>query len=328
MSGASNVRFTYLSKAPRRGRLQAAYTPKLGGQRLRFNLLGEWKVDEMSQEVRGFFKKIESWFRVLSPFATVAIFLIWLTGKIFGLIKPASDFISENLALTWLVLLTIWLIALALSFWRIWRRFATGFSDNFRDNPSLRWDTQGKWQIPEKGTLLVQGWGAESGTRSDAGGITKVGALWENYILSCNFKLLRSCLGVIVRASDLNNYYMFQILKDNIVPHRRWSSPLFSEPASEEQSVSEDQAISARLMQVGIQIGWQVVDPPTPVKLELHTWYRLRIKVEGASVWLYINDGLYLHKDNFLDITMGRIGFRNHGYEEALVRKVKVRAIP
>jgi hypothetical protein len=92
----------------------------------------------------------------------------------------------------------------------------------------------------------------------------------------------------------------------------------------------ENQSISGKFLQVdvqNVQIGWLRFDPPTPVKLQLQTWYRLKIRVEGASVSIYINDELYLHQDNFLGITMGRIGFRNHQYEEALVRNVRVRPL-
>jgi hypothetical protein len=241
---------------------------------------------------------------------------------------PIYTFLSGHLIHIWLIALTILLALLYLSFWRISRRFTTSFGDKFRHDLSL-WDMEGKWLIPEKGTLLVRGWGEESGTRSDAGGITKVGAMWDNYILYCDFRLIRTCLGVIVRASDLNNYYMFQIAETAIYPHRRWSSPVFSS-LPDAQPKLENQSISGKFLQVdvqNVQIGWLLFDPPTPVKLQLQTWYRLKIRVEGASVSIYINDELYLHQDNFLGITMGRIGFRNHQYEEALVRNVRVRPL-
>ncbi len=180
-----------------------------------------------------------------------------------------------------------------------------GFQDNFKNDPRQNWDFTGDWRSPERGTLLV--------TNSDAGGLSKVGALWENYTLSFKAKIIDSCVGVIVRGQDLNNYYMFQINKDKIRPHRRAAVPSFGE-------ITYDGSLN----RINFSVGWQIFDPPIPLQHQLEGWFSVSVKVRGESVSICINDELVFTKESFLQIPTGKVGFRNWDHEQALVRDVKV----
>lgn len=111
--------------------------------------------------------------------------------------------LTQNAQVFWIAALTA--ITLALLIWvsTLHRRFASGFADNFGGDLKSVWDFEGPWRVAERNTLLVTG--------SDTGGITKVGAMWENYTFTFKARIINECLGVVVRAQDLNNYYMFQI---------------------------------------------------------------------------------------------------------------------
>jgi hypothetical protein len=217
-------------------------------------------------------------------------------------------FLRENYVVIWLISLTI--IALVLAVWLIIlnRRFLFGFSDSFKKRLDINWDYIGPWKIIDDNTLLVTG--------SDEGGITKKGADWENYSLTFKAKITSSCLGVIVRARDLNNYYMIQINKNAIVPHYRVSYPQIIKG-------SQDSIIPPI---IHMQVGWQVFnDSIVHLNRELLDWFIVCIVVRGQSITLKIDQDIILQKDLFLQISKGKIGFRCHGAESAQIRDIRVR---
>jgi hypothetical protein len=216
--------------------------------------------------------------------------------------------LTQNAQILWVAALTA--ISFVLLIWvsTLHGRFASGFADNFRGDFKARWDFEGPWRLVEKGTLLVTG--------SDAGGITKVGALWENYTFAFKARIINGCVGVVVRAQDLNNYYMFQIHPDKVRPHRRATIPVIETETSS--------GPSEKLQPVKFLTGWQVFDPPVPLSPHLDGWFDARVRVRGHSASLWINDELVLQREGFLQIPMGKVGFRNWGAEEAQVRRVRV----
>ena len=120
---------------------------------------------------------------------------------------------------------------------------------------------------------------------------------------------------MIVRAKDLNNYYMFQIGKKHIVPHRR-----ISYPKIKSDSTNKD------ITEIEFQTGWQIFnDLKVELTKELDDWFVGRIKVNGQSVHLYINDSLVLHHESFLETPKGKIGFRCDGHETGYIKEVNVR---
>lgn len=229
------------------------------------------------------------------------------------------SFIEKNLQVIWLVAVTAGMFTLWIWTSRLHRRFVRGFSDNFGEDLQANWDFDGGWRIVDreflKGTLLVTG----SDEQPEAAGITKIGAQWENYTFTFRALIRNECLGVIVRAQDLSNYYMFQIRTDKVRPHRRVTVPVIERRAT---SQSEEQA---HVEPIRFVTGWDIPGHlQTSITPELESWFDVKVIVRGQSVSLYVNDDLVSHQDSYLHIPTGKVGFRNCGSELALVRNVRV----
>lgn len=94
------------------------------------------------------------------------------------------------------------------------RDFYFIFLDNYTDKKD--WVGNGYFDYDQKNkSFLIKD--------SDAGFIFSKCFDWTDYEISCEFKILNNCLGVILRASDLSNYLMLQINKkaNGIRPHFR-----------------------------------------------------------------------------------------------------------
>jgi len=206
-------------------------------------------------------------------------------------------------------LISITIIILSLAFWVIVlnRKFFYGFSDNFKRRLNLKWDFIGPWKITDDNILIVTG--------SDEGGMTKNGADWENYTFTFKAKINSKCIGVVVRAADLNNYYMLQIGQNQIIPHRRMSYPKIKRALGDHT-----------LIEIEVQTGWQVYkDLSVEHNTELNKWFKGTIIVKGQSISLYINGELVLNIESFLQNSKGKIGFRCAGNEVGYIKEVKVR---
>lgn len=227
--------------------------------------------------------------------------------------------IRDNIGSLWLIAISAFIMALLLWTWRLRQQIVGGYSDNFRDLDG--WDYEGPWRLPEKGTLVVTG--------SDAGGITKIGSHWENYTFTFKAKIINKCLGVIVRAIDLNNYYMFQIRADKVRPHRRVTFPAIVSRELPDDSGEEPQG-STTIQHIEYKVIWQM-DRNTPefesvpITPNLQGEFDVKIIVRGRSVHLYINNETVFERPSLLQITTGKIGFRNNGNEEAHVKNVRVK---
>jgi hypothetical protein len=218
------------------------------------------------------------------------------------------SYIRSNYLIIWLISLTLFMIAGIYWINLINRRFLIGFTDNFKKSLNLNWDYIGPWKIADENTLLVTG--------SDEGGITKQGADWENYSLSFRAKILNGRIGVVIRASDLNNYYMLQINPKAIVPHYRISYP----------KIKNTSIDPLKGLEIEMQTGWQIFSNSViNLNRELNDWFDVRIKVKGQSVSMFIDNNLAFHEDSFLQISKGKIGFRCAGEERGLIKNVKVR---
>lgn len=262
-------------------------------------------------------------------------FFSWLEGGAFSVLR-------DNL-------LWLWLLSLSAAFFSLWiwtsiifRRFASGFRDDFKTLNN--WDFRGDWNIVEPGTLLVAG---SSVAGYDQCGLTKAGSYWENYTLSFKAKIMNDCLGVVVRAMNFDNYFMFQINEDRIRPHRRilisfiqgsttsdqindgikshlveqrimWIHDRFSLP--EKGHGEQDEELNKGLLRPEVIAQFAAV----PLSPKLEGWFDVRLKVHGKEAKLYINGDLKLHLKSFLEISTGKIGFRNVGQEKALVKDVRV----
>jgi hypothetical protein len=252
-------------------------------------------------------------FRIVEEYVAHGLkWISWATGiaTAFGFVlkffewgnKGPFLYLKNNFQSIWMWAIT----AVAL----LRRRFKGGFKDNFRGRIQTNWDFKGNWRIAEKKTLLVTG-------PDGSGGITKVGAQWENYTFMFKARIIRDCLGVIVRAQDLDNYFMFQIRTDKVSPHRRVAVPMAPVPVKQDQATVGE---TPQIQPIQFSVGWQIFDPPTPLNRTLTAWFNCKITVRGESVCIRIDDEIVLQSESFLKIPTGKVGFRNSGAEEALVR--------
>jgi hypothetical protein len=232
--------------------------------------------------------------------------LEWGQGPLF--------FIRTRVDLFWSIAVTTALVALWIWTARLHSRFSKGFADDCKGDPSQKWDFVGSWRVTDENALSI--------TNSDPGGLTKVGALWENYTLSFEAKIIKGYLGVIVRAQDLDNYYMLQIALDRVRPHRRVAIPVVDPvPANKAEGAGEP-----AIQPVTYTVGWQIFkDLTAPLQHRLDGWFRVRIAVHGQLLRMHINDELVWEQAGFLKIPTGKIGFRSFGSEHALIRKVRLK---
>ena len=266
---------------------------------------------------------IAKWVTIISSIVAVVggveSFLQW--GKK-GSFSQLTKFLQEKAVIFWLIAITAMLITVLIRTSYLYQRFERGFNDNFKGNLDENWDYVGPWRIVvEDRALLVTG--------SDEGGITKKGTYWENYTMTFKARIINGCLGVIIRAQDLNNYYMFQIWSDKIRPHRRVAVPVVIDDKDNKKQNSVGvpviQAIhNALVWQHDLNTPEFSSEPITPL---LEDWFDVKIIVNGRSVGLYINSKLIYDRPTFLQIPAGKVGFRNSINEEALVKNVKVRLV-
>ena len=278
-----------------------------------------WKNNYQKAERFGLF--VAKWVGFFTAFGTVigATIILFQWGTK-GPFLQIALFFQRNFQTLWLISLTAFFAINWIRTNRLHSRFIKGFKDKFDGNLGDSWDYKGPWRIPEKGTLIVTG--------SDEGGITKSGAHWENYTFSFEAKIINECIGVIVRAQDLNNYYMFQIRPDKIRPHRRIAVPVIVDDNSNDENADEP-----KLRAVQHFLGWQTEqNTPTlrsiPIIPTLEDWFKVKISVKGQSISIYINGTLIYQRPDLLQIPTGKIGFRNHDAEEAQVKNVNVTLEP
>ena len=270
-------------------------------------------------------KKIINIITRLKPFLSSIIFIGLLISSItviVGLISNLINFgqkglfqIIQNYYLEiWIISITIIVILLYIWINIINKRFVIGFSDKFDGDLKDKWDYVGDWSIPKKGELMI--------TKTDPGGITKVGTHWENYKFEFKARILKKCIGVIVRAKDLNNYYMLQIHNDRIRPHRRAEVPEIVESKVKQDQKKENGVENTK--EIKFVVGWEIDEHPTPITPPLDNWFDVIIKVKGTSILVTINGEVAYKNDTWLQIPSGKVGFRNSRSESAFVSNVKV----
>jgi hypothetical protein len=161
------------------------------------------------------------WKQLLTVVAGLVILWSWGTAGGFAWLRAHALPI-------WLILISAAVFFVCLWAYRLRGQLQTGFRDKFQGDLSAKWDFRGEWRIPEKGTLLVTGGEIQPGKYVDGVGVTKVGAQWENYTFSFRARIVNRCLGVVVRAQDMRNFYMMQIAPTYVTPHRQVTVPVIS----------------------------------------------------------------------------------------------------
>ncbi len=188
------------------------------------------------------------------------------------------------------------------------KKMELGFADNFsKSNIIENWDYAGDWEVSNR-TLIV--------TNSEQGGITRKGKGWENYIFCFETNIINKYSGWIIRADNANDYCMLQCSKTGITPHRR-----FIQYQKIKDSTGREIEVPVAMWVKGIEHKFS-----TP----LQNWFRVAIKVKGASVTVFIEGALVFHRSNFTNFMnnpTGRVGFRCAGDEQAHFRNVYVQKI-
>lgn len=218
----------------------------------------------------------------------------------------------------------VWLLTLTIMVLVLKRRVSLvqgDFVDDFKFG--LRgWDTdRGEWEI-ENNELSVK--------NSGLGGLTKRGVNWTDYVFEFAGKIINKNISPLVRAEDLNNYVMFQIQEDKVVPHLRCRGIWFVDDA---RTVPLDKSLK-KLQPYRFKLTVQ----DTKVYLAINDEEVLHYEIpEGMVVYLGSSPrGLYhiselgkIEKVNplVLSFRSGRIGFREFGDEHAHVSRVRVRTL-
>lgn len=162
-------------------------------------------------------------------------------------------------------------------------------------------------------------------TNSSVGFIYPKTSLWDDYYFECDFKILKTSLGLIFRAQNLSNCVMIQVFSNKIRSHLRING---------EWIVYEENQIGANLNN--------------------DTWYRVQAYCEKRKIRIKISDDgkslmdrHILIPDNIavvvrqeqtknnepketirqvlnVDFDFGSFGLRNFGHESALVKNIYV----
>jgi len=200
------------------------------------------------------------------------------------------------------------------------RYFAMSFEDDFQGGLEKNWHyADGQWKIVNGNKLSV--------TQSEVGGISKVGHLWTDYSFEFTAIIVNRCIGWIVRAQDLFNYYMIQLNPDVEGPYRRTIRP-------------------------HIRIGgrWTVLPGKKyNLSIKLNQPIKICTEVKGMGIRVYVNnEEMYSNEEFFcvrfineaftvvpfqanvvavLPFTRGRIGFRVASKEHGKFSGCRVRPL-
>lgn len=145
---------------------------------------------------------------------------------------------------------------------------------------------------------------------------------WSDYKYSFSFKIVNSCIGVVVRAIDLSNFIMLQIHKNGVNPH-------------------------IKINRLWIPFNYEKVGLINEKEISLNKWYFCSISCIGNVIGIKINideqkildnswnipDTIKLNKvtpvnNQFaiqtlipVDLDYGSVGFRNSRTEENLINR-------
>lgn len=163
-------------------------------------------------------------------------------------------------------------------------------------------------------------------TKSESGYIYSKCLTWSNYAFSFRFKIIKGCLGAIVRAVNLSNYVMLQTRIDGIRPHIRIHGGWRPWEANEanllfENSLSLDKWYKCILSCDKGLINIKLLD-------EDHSIFERQWAIpEGSLIFQFKKED---EKDKSIDIPFpinleyGSIGFRNGENEKAFVKDILI----
>lgn len=200
------------------------------------------------------------------------------------------------------------------------------FEDDFNTDLQKNWHYQEKWDLIPGGGLSV--------TQSEKGGITRVGQLWTDYSFEFTAVIVTTieeyqCIGWIVRAQDLFNYYMIQLNPAEVRPHLRVGGRWITAPQRK-----YGYAIDSKEHDLSIK-------PKEPIEI--------RTEVRESELRVYVKNKEIYHEQKFFSMrfinkefedvamqpgvlvvppfTTGRVGFRMHRQEHGRFFECRVRPL-
>ncbi len=200
------------------------------------------------------------------------------------------------------------------------------FEDDFNTDLQKNWHYQGKWDLVPGGGLSV--------TQSEKGGITRVGQLWSDYSFEFTAVIATTveeyqCIGWIVRAQDLSNYYMIQLNPAEVRPHLRVGGRWITAPQR--------------------KYGYAIDKERFKLSIKPKEHIEICTEVRGSEIRVYAKGKEIYHEQKFFcmrfinkefeDVAMqpgvlvvppfttGRVGFRMHRQEHGRFFECRVRPL-
>ncbi len=187
------------------------------------------------------------------------------------------------------------------------------------------WFGSGKFEFDKTNTAYII-------ADTDAGFIFSKSLLWKDYSFKGEFKILKRCLGVILRAKDLSNYVMLQIQKDSIRPHIRANGGYVAFETKNtgltfEENIKDGDWCKFELIVKGEDIETKIIRGKKIIINK--SW-----KIPSGNIAIPVfnkKDEKRKSLTHVFDITIsydyGSIGFRNGHGERALVKNLLVKSI-
>lgn len=161
------------------------------------------------------------------------------------------------------------------------------YSSENNNNSLLDWEYKGNWQLFANKRLKI--------TNSYDGGLLKIGYDWKDIDISIDFMIINSNFGVIIRATDINNYYMVQIATDTINYLKKQDGNFVTQ-----------------------------ITNSNNISIKPNDLTNLKIEIRDDLLNIYINNQLIANKANFFSIPNGRFGFRASDLEEVDIHTIKI----
>lgn len=266
--------------------------------------------------------------REIVPIVTILGFILFVLILIrvrWSWLQNLAGRFTNLLTMHWVILafvvFAISILALYLKLHHLKKYVAMSFKDNFKKDLEKNWDYRGTWRPVPGGGLEV--------TQSEVGGITKVGHLWTDYSFEFTAVILNRCIGWIVRAQDLYNYYMIQLDRVNVRPHLRFAG----------RWVKSGQVEDAA----------SIITTPHGQSIHPDNTIEVRTEVRGSEIRVYVNNNQIYHDQEFFSarfidqgfvlvqpqpgaiavppFTTGRVGFRESPVETGRFSWCRVRAL-
>jgi len=164
-------------------------------------------------------------------------------------------------------------------------------------------------------------------TNADPGYIYEKTLYWSNYKYELEFKIIHSCIGVVVRAINLSNCIMMQIGQEGVRPHIKING-MWKAWEAIDSSLTYDKPLALDKWYKCILICEQDI-----IKIKIYDLINLIFDREwnipkGALIFMFKNEQQQEITVPFaINLEYGAIGLRNWGEEKALMKNIIVEKI-